>query len=181
MHFLDKYVHAVSWINDRVGWLAAFLVLPIFVLLLAEVFMRYALASPTVWLGQSAQMIFGAYALLSGGYLLLHRAHANVDILSSMLTRRQQAMLDIFTSILTFCFLGAFLYYATSMAIESFGRSERSISAWKQPIWPLKLLIPISAGLLLLQAIAKLIEDVRIAAVGAPAARERDADTAEKV
>lgn len=181
MQILDRYVRGVGWINDRIGWLAAFLILPIFALLLAEVFMRYGLASPTVWISQSAQMLFGAYALMAGGYLLLHRGHANVDILSSMLTTRQQAMVDIFTSILTFCFLGAFLYYATSMAIESVGRFERSISAWKQPIWPLKLLIPISAGLLLLQAIAKLIEDIQIALHGAPAAPDRDANAAEKV
>lgn len=179
MRMLDHFVRAISWLNERVGRFAAYLVLPVFVLLLVEVFMRYALASPTVWLGQSAQMLFGAYALLSGGYLLLHRGHANVDILSSMLSPRRQAMVDIFTSVLTFCFLGAFLYFGASMAIESVERMERSISAWKQPIWPLKLLIPISAGLLLLQAVAKLIEDIRIARHGAPV--EHAPETTEKV
>ncbi|WP_157018108.1 TRAP transporter small permease subunit [Mesorhizobium xinjiangense] len=181
MTILERFVRGVSWLNEKVGWLAAFLILPIFVLLLAEVFMRYGMASPTVWLGESAQMLFGAYALLSGGYLLLHRGHANVDILSSRLTPRRQAAVDIFTSVLTFCFLGAFLYFATSMAVESVGRMERSISAWKQPIWPLKLLIPIAAGLLLLQALAKLIEDVRIVLHGAPAQTASPTETIEKV
>ncbi len=163
MPFLTCFATGVTRLNDRIGRLAALLILPIFAVLLLEVGLRYLAGSPTVWTNELAQMLFGAYALLSGGYLVAQNGHANVDILHNLLRPRTRAVLDILTSALMFLFIGALLYYGGSMAWESVSRFEHTMSAWNPPAWPLKSLIPIAAGLILLQGLVKLIGDVRVA------------------
>lgn len=174
----DWFIKGISYVNERVGRIAALLILPIFGLLLLEVGLRYVAGSPTVWTNELSQLLFGSYALLAGGYLVLHSGHANVDILHAALSPRVRAAVDIATSVLTFIFLLAFLYFGVSMGWESLSRMETSMSAWNPPIWPVKLLIPLSALLLLLQAIAKLIDDIRIA-TGREPTLPRDASALE--
>ncbi|MEX0759668.1 MAG: TRAP transporter small permease subunit [Tistlia sp.] len=161
MNVLCRFARGITRLNDRIGAVAAYLVLPIFALLLLEVGLRYWLGRPAVWTGELAQMLFGAYALLSGAYLLVHSGHANVDILHGALPPRARAAVDVATSVLLFVFIGALLYFGSSIAWQSTARLETSMSAWNPPIWPLKLLIPIAALLVLLQGLAKLIADLQ--------------------
>ncbi len=137
-----------------------------FGLLILEVVRRYFLNSPTVWAGELTQMFFGAYVVLSGGYILASGGHVNVDILYSRLSRKTQAKLDIITSFLFFMFCVMMVYYGGSLAWESLSTFERSQSAWNPPIYPIKLMIPLGAGLLLLQGAAKLIRDILIVVKG---------------
>ena len=175
MALLAGFMRAITRLNDVVGRYAAFLILPIFGLLLLEVGLRYLAGAPMVWTGELAQMLFGAYALLAGGYLLVHGGHANVDILHGALSPRARAGVDVATSVLMFAFLGALLWFASSIAWESVARQETSMSAWNPPVWPLKLLVPIGVLLLLLQGIAKLIADLAALGVLPPGAVPPDA------
>lgn len=163
MAALQGFARIVTAINHWIGRWAAYLVIPIFLMLMAEVFLRYFAGKPVVWTNELSQMLFGVSAVLSGGYLMAHSGHANVDILSARLAPRARAAVDIFTSILFFLFVGALLYYGAALAFESVQRLEHSQSAWNPPIWPVKLCIPIGALLLLLQGIVKLIDDILVA------------------
>ena len=125
-----------------------------------EVIRRYLLNSPTVWANELTQMLFGAYIVLAGGYIMAQEGHVNVDILYSRLSRKAQAILDIITSVLFFLFSLMMVYYGSSLAWESLSTFEHSQSAWNPPIYPVKLTIPLGASLLLLQGIAKLIRDI---------------------
>lgn len=166
MKILDKTIRVIDWINDRAGNFLSLFVLIIFGLLLVEVIRRYLLNSPTVWGNELSQMLFGTYVVLSGGYILRWGGHVNVDILYSRLSRKTQAKLDIITSFLFFMFCVMMVYYGGSLAWESLSTFERSQSAWNPPIYPVKLTIPLGAGLLLLQGIAKLMRDILIVVKG---------------
>ncbi|EZQ18387.1 TRAP transporter small permease subunit [Halopseudomonas bauzanensis] len=163
MRAISAFMNGVTKVNEWVGRILAYLVIPIFVFILIEVFLRYLFNAPTVWTNELTQMLFGLYAVLSGGYILAHRGHVNVDIFHATLPRRVQATVDIFTSVLFFIFVMAFGWFGYEMAKESIATWETSYSAWNPPIWPIKLAIPIGAGLLLLQGIVKLIQDIAIA------------------
>ncbi len=52
------------------------------------------------------------------------------------------------------------LLYGGSLAWESLSIWEHSNSAWGPPLYPVKLMIPVGAFLLLLQGVAKLIRDI---------------------
>jgi TRAP-type mannitol/chloroaromatic compound transport system permease small subunit len=162
MSFLKAFLKFINAVNDRVGNLLSYFLFLFFALLFMEVILRYFFNSPTVWANELAQMFFGAYAILSGGYILRTGGHVNVDILYSRLSQKNKAALDIFTSLLFFLFCGMLLIYGGSLAWDSLSRFEHSQSAWNPPLYPAKLMIPLAALLLMLQGLAKLIRDVLI-------------------
>jgi len=162
MSILKAFLKLIDAVNDRVGNLLSYFLFFFFVLLLMEVILRYFFNSPTVWANELAQMLFGAYAILAGGYILRTGGHVNVDILYSRLSRKQRAVLDIVTSSLFFLFCGMLLVYGGSLAWDSLARFEHSQSAWNPPLYPAKLMIPLAALLLMLQGLAKLIRDIFI-------------------
>ncbi|MBT4638911.1 MAG: TRAP transporter small permease subunit [Deltaproteobacteria bacterium] len=127
---------------------------------MVEVIRRYIFNSPTVWGNELTQMMFGVYVVLPAGYILVSGGHVNVDILSSRLSPQKQALLDIISSFLFFIFTGFLVFYGSSLAWESVSMLETSQTAWDVPIYPIKLMIPLGAVLLLIQGIAKLIRDI---------------------
>lgn len=160
MSALRGFVNTINAINDWVGENLAYFLFGFFLLILLQVILRYVFNAPTVWAGELAQMLFGAYAVLAGGHILRIGGHVNVDIIYSRLSPRAKAAIDIFTSILFFLFCGMLLIYGGSMAWESLAQLETSGSAWDPPVYPLRLTIPLAALLLLIQGVAKLIVDI---------------------
>jgi TRAP-type mannitol/chloroaromatic compound transport system permease small subunit len=162
MRALHNAMRGITRLNDTLGRLVSLLVLVIFVLLIAEVLFRYVAGAPKVWTGELTQLLFGVYAVLSGGYIMAHGGHVNVDILYSRLSPRARAAVDVFTSFLFLVFVGALLYFGSALAWESLSFWEHSQSAWDPPIWPVKLAIPVGAALLLLQGLVKLLQDAMV-------------------
>ena len=162
MPFLKRFIKTIDAINDRVGKFLSYFLFAFFVLLFIEVILRYFFNSPTVWANELAQMLFGTYAILGGGYILLTGGHVNVDIVYSRFSMQTRAAIDIVTSLLFFLFCGMLLIYGGSLAWDSLSRFEHSQSAWNPPLYPTKLMIPIAAALLILQGITKLIRDFLI-------------------
>ena len=157
---LARFITSVNrWIGQAIAWA----ILPLFALLITDVLMRYFIGRPTTWTGELATMVFGVYAILGGGYLLAERGHVNVDIVYGTFSRRTKARVDIATSALFFLFVVVLLWQGWSLAADSVARWEASVNAWRGPIWPVKVAIPIAALLLLLQGIVRLINDILVA------------------
>jgi TRAP-type mannitol/chloroaromatic compound transport system permease small subunit len=170
MRALYALMCAITCLNEWVGRVTAYLIIPVFFLILAEVFMRYLFGAPAVWTNELAQLVFGVYAVMAGGYLAITNGHVNVDIIHSKFPVRTRALIDVLTSAMFFIFMGALLYFGVSLALESMETWEHSQSAWNPPIWPAKLMIPVAAALLLLQGIVKLLKDIlTVAGVALPA------------
>jgi TRAP-type mannitol/chloroaromatic compound transport system permease small subunit len=163
-----KLARAITRLNRWIGRATAWIILPIFALLILDVAMRYVVGRPAIWTSEFAQLIFGVYGVIGGGYLLAERAHVNVDILYGKLPRRRKALLDLATSILFFMFMAVLMYQGIDLAWESAAKLETSQSIWDPPVWPVKLMIPVAGLLLLLQGIVRLISDIRVL-MGLPA------------
>ncbi len=162
MPFLQRFIKTIDTINDRVGRFLSYFLFAFFGLLFIEVILRYFFNSPTVWANELAQMLFGTYAILGGGYILLIGGHVNVDLVYSRFSVKTRAAIDIGTSLLFFLFCGMLLIYGGSLSWDSLSRFEHSQSAWNPPLYPAKLMIPLAAALLILQGVTKLIRDFLI-------------------
>jgi TRAP-type mannitol/chloroaromatic compound transport system permease small subunit len=160
MGLVYSFMRGVTRVNELVGRWVAHLIFAIFLLLIVEVFLRYSFRSPTVWTNELAQLLFGAYAVLSGGYLLAHSGHVNVDIVYGKFPPRVRAWIDIATSVLFFAFAIVLFWQGWLFAYESVEKFETSQSAWNPSIWMFKVMIPLGAALLLLQGVVKLIQDI---------------------
>ncbi|WP_420391231.1 TRAP transporter small permease subunit [Acuticoccus sp.] len=148
--------------NRFIGKVLAWLIIPLFAFLFADVVMRYFVGSPAIWTSELATLMFGGYAILAGGYLMAERGHVNVDIIYGRFSRRRKAMVDVATSFLFFLFMIVLLWQGWSLAADSIERWERTMSAWKGPVWPVKAAIPVAAALLLAQGIVRVWADVRV-------------------
>jgi TRAP-type mannitol/chloroaromatic compound transport system permease small subunit len=157
-----KLLQAVTRLNLWIGKWAPLLIVPMFLMLVTDVAMRYWVGRPAVWTTELTQLVFGFYAVIGGGWLLVERAHVSVDIFYGGFSRKRKALVDILTSALFFLFLAVLLYQGSSMAWESAGKFETSQSTWNPQIWPVKIAIPVAGLLLLLQGIVRLVSDVRV-------------------
>jgi len=157
---INAILKAVDNINDWVGKVLSLGVLFMFALVLTEVIRRYFFNSPTVWGNELTQLTFGVYVVVCGGYILRWGGHVNVDILYGRFSIKGRAIIDMITFSLFLIFCGMMLAYGGSLAWESLSTFEHSQSAWNPPLYPVKLMIPTGAFLLLLQGIAKLVRDI---------------------
>lgn len=104
--------------------------------------------------------MFGVSGLLAGGYVLLHKAHVNLDLLYSRVSRRKQAILDLITAPIFFFIMVLFIWKGMDFTLISWKTLEHSSSPWGPPFYPVKTVIPIAVLLLLLQGMAKFIYDL---------------------
>lgn len=144
-----------EWSGRGVG-IALFLLVGV---LTYEVITRYVFNNPTIWAHQLSLFLFGTIGMIGGAYVLLHKAHVNLDIIYSRVSRRKQAILDLITAPLFFFIIILMMWVGGSFALRSWAILEPSSTVWAPPIYPFKTIIPVAAFLLLLQGVAKLIRD----------------------
>lgn len=159
---LSHIVDNIDSVSRYTGKVTSFSLLIVVVVALIEIVCRYILNRPTIFAYETAQFIFGAYFLLGGAYTLLYRQHIGMDVILSRLSVRNQAIVNAATSILTFLFCFVLLWKGGVFGVESVKHLEHSTSVWGPPVYPFKMMLPISGGLVLLQAIANLIKDLTL-------------------
>jgi TRAP-type mannitol/chloroaromatic compound transport system permease small subunit len=163
---MKKFLKFIDRMNELIGKAISFLILILVGVIVYEIFVRYVLNSPTIWAHEISQMVYGAYVILLGGYLQHRKGHVNVDILYLRFKPRTRAMIDLFTWLLFFAFCGVILLKGGEMAWDSFMYRETDSTVFAPPIYPLKMLIPLGALLLLLQGLVKYIGDIKVAITG---------------
>jgi TRAP-type mannitol/chloroaromatic compound transport system permease small subunit len=148
-------------ISEWCGKIFSWFIVTIIALSLYEVFTRRLLGKPTIWTHEIIGYCFCAAVLLTIGYTLKHRAHANVDILYDYLSPRTQAILDLIAYTV---FIGIFttflLYQGIKFAATSWAMMERTPSAFNFYIFPAKTLIPVGMFLLAVQMISDVIRRI---------------------
>lgn len=109
-----KMTRTIDAINEWLGRIVALLILPSIFIALYEVVMRYGFDSPTIWVNESIQILFGFYFLLGGSYTLLHRGHVRVDLLLHGLSARGKRNANIFAMLVAIFYLSV-LCWITGM------------------------------------------------------------------
>lgn len=150
----------IDRINTFISALTMWLIIPLTLLMIFDAFMRYFLNSPTIWGAELGLMCFGAYMILAGPSSILQKVQVGVDILTSHLAPRKRAMLNSFTYLFTFIFFLGLIYTSTVYAIESWQLGEESSSAWGQPMYHIKALIPIAMFLMMIQSFAEFLRNL---------------------
>jgi len=159
-------VQAIEALNGAVGRVSAVSLLGLIGLVVWEVFQRYVLQAPTTWSNELVSYIFAGYILLGGGYTLMHRDHVAMDIVYARLSPRTQATLDVLTAGFVIIYCAVLLRETAVMTYEAWETGQRAGSDWSPPLFPIYLVLPVGAALILLQAIAKLLRDLHMAFTG---------------
>ena len=158
---IENFLKYIDKLNEWVGRIVSYAVLFMVFTLCYEVFFRYVLNLPTIWVLEINQYVLCAYVALTGGYVMLYNSHVNVEILYEKFSPRTKAFINVLTSVFFFTVVIALLWKSSIMALEAWETSEESYSMLAAPLFPAKVTVPIGAFLMLLQGIAKLIRDIR--------------------
>ena len=157
--FLSKFVKVVEAVNYRLGRIMMyFIFVMIGILLWSSISKTFFL--PSLWTLEMAQFAMVAYFLLGGPYAMQMGANVRMDLLYGGWSVRKKAWVDAFTVIFLLIYLGVLLYGGIESLSYSLQYNERSPTAWRPYLWPIKALMCLGVFLMLMQALAELIKDI---------------------
>ena len=170
----------VDAVNYRVGRIMMYgIFVMIGILLWSSISKTFFL--PSLWTLEIAQFALVAYYIMGGPYSMQLGSNVRMDLFYGQWSTRKKAKFDAFTVLFLIFYLGVLLYgglgstayslghfgtepvqYLTGLITgsESTGRLERSPTAWRPYLWPIKTLMCIGIFLMLLQAISELLKDI---------------------
>lgn len=161
MKTIRAIVNQIDAISEWSGRIFSWFVVTIILLSLFEVFTRRILGKPTIWTHETLSYLFAATVMLTMGYTLKYKAHANVDILYQRFTPKTRAILDVITFIVFLGFFTViFLWQGVIFAATSWAMLERTPSAFNFYVFPAKTLLPTGAFLLLLQGASDFVRNI---------------------
>jgi len=113
-----------------------------------------------MWTLEMAQFTMVAYYMLGGPYSLQLDSNVRMDLLYGRWSDRQKAWVDAFSIFALMFYLGVLLYGAVESTAYSLQYNERSPTAWRPYMAPIKIVMCLGIFLMLLQAIAFFFRDV---------------------
>ena len=125
---MEKFIHFFEslsiWVGRAFGWCIVILTLSV----VYEVFMRYVMNAPTVWVFDMMVQMYGALFLMAGAYALAQDAHVRGDVIYRLFPVRTQAWIDLILYI--------FFFFPGMMALVWFGYEIASDSwRYKEVSW----------------------------------------------
>ncbi|MBX2838363.1 MAG: TRAP transporter small permease subunit [Gammaproteobacteria bacterium] len=115
---------------------------------------------PSLWTLETAQFVMVAYYLFGGPYSIQLNSNVRMDLLYGRWSPKTKAWIDGFTVFFLLFYLGVLLYGAVESTAYSIEYNERSPTAWRPYLWPVKVAMCVAIFLMLLQVISEFIKDI---------------------
>ncbi|MBB3065248.1 TRAP transporter small permease subunit [Limibacillus halophilus] len=151
-----RYVEAVNRIVGRITMLLIFAMMG--VLLYSSIMKTVAI--PPLWTLEMAQFLMVGYFLLGGPYSMQLGEHVRMDLLYGAWSDRTKTQVDVITILFLIFYLALLLWGGLSSSGYALQYGERSYSAWRPYMAPIKIIMCIGIFMMLLQAIAMFIKDI---------------------
>ena len=157
-----KWIKYIDRISEWTGIAAAWLVLPLTLLVTYEVVMRDFFNQPSNWGYDVCWMIYGMSFMIGGAYTLLHKGHVRIDIVYNVMPPRTQRIFDSVVYLVFFLFVTiVFTWAGIKFAADAWISGEYlSTSTWKFPSSSHQNRHPVAYFLLSLQSLAELVRSL---------------------
>jgi TRAP-type mannitol/chloroaromatic compound transport system permease small subunit len=164
---IRAFLKVIDLISEWTGRICGWVILPLMMLVVIEVVLRYFFNHPTIWNFEITVQLYAFHFMIVAAFALLHGSHVAIDVFSQMLSKRAKAILDVITyTIFFFPFLIIVLYQGIKYSAKAWILLEKSWSSFQAPLYPIKTVIPLMAFLLLVQGIAIFIRSLYFAVKG---------------
>ena len=161
MTLLLKLSQLIDWLNERVGKGAFWLVLIMTLISAGNATYRFIFNDSSNGMLEIQWYLFAAVFLLCSPYTLQKNEHVRIDVLSSKLSPRGLAVIDIIgTLFFLLPMVIVILWLSLPLVAESYKIHEYSANAGGLIRWPVKILLPIGFALLALQGISEMIKRI---------------------
>jgi TRAP-type mannitol/chloroaromatic compound transport system permease small subunit len=179
---VQRVLHTAEGISTWVGKAFAWLIVALMLMVVIEVFKRYALNMPTAWIFDASNMLYGTLFMMGGAYALAHDGHVRGDFLYGNMKPRTQAALDLVLYVLFFLpgvaalTWSGWTYFGDSLRIR-----ETTFNATPLPVYPFKAVIPIAGALVLMQGLSEMLRCIVCLRTGEWTDRLKDAEEIDVV
>ena len=179
----QRWLYTTDRISTWAGKVAAWLIIGLMTVVCVEVFKRYILNSPTAFIFDITNMLYGTLFMMCGAYTLAQNAHVRGDFLYSSMRPRTQATLDLVLYVAFFIpgILGL-IYAGYDYALDSWRIREHSnVTSEGPPVYQFKAIIPLAGILVMLQGLAEISRCVVCLRTGQWPERLKDAEEIDVV
>jgi TRAP-type mannitol/chloroaromatic compound transport system permease small subunit len=183
------YVRWVDAINYRLGRIVMYgIFVMVGILMWSSISKTFFL--PSLWTLEMAQFAMVSYYILGGPYSIQMGSNVRMDLFYHTWSDRKKAQFDAITVVVLAFYLGVLLYGAVdsfayslghfkgtpfafmwelvvafitggpTAAGEVLGYLERSPTAWRPILWPIKFIMMLGILLMLLQALSEFFKDI---------------------
>ena len=159
MQGMLKFCGVIDGLNERVGRAAIWMVLIVVAISAGNALFRFAFNMSSNGLLEIQWYLFSAIFMFCSGYVLKRNEHIRIDVIAGRLSPRAQNWIDVFgflVFLLPMAIMVAYLSWPVFM--NAWNSGEMSPNPGGLIRWPVRLLMPIGFGLLILQAISELIK-----------------------
>ena len=161
MSALLGFSRTVDGFNELIGKLIRWLVLAAVLISAGNAIVRKAFN-----IGSNAYLevqwyLFAAVFMLGAGYAFLRNAHVRIDFISSKLSKRTNAVIDILgivVFVIPLCLI--LIVLSWPFFINAWNTGEMSSNASGLIRWPVYLLVPVGFSILLLQSLSELVKRI---------------------
>lgn len=160
MQLARRYIMLVDRFNRWIGRIVMYGIFVMMgILLWSSVSKAFFL--PSLWTLEMAQFAMVAYYILGGPYSIQMGSNVRMDLIYGEWSDRRKAQVDAITVLFLITYLGVLLWGGIDSTIYSFQYGgERSPTAWRPYLWPIKVIMCIGIFLMLLQALSELLKDI---------------------
>lgn len=177
-----KLLHTVDEISTWIGKAFSWLIVALMLMVVIEVFKRYALNAPTAWIFDASNMMYGTLFMMCGAYTLSQDGHVRGDFFYGSAAPRTQASLDLGLYILFFIpGVIALTWAGWTYAADSVAIREQTFNADPLPLYPFKAIIPLAGLIVLIQGLAEIVRCIVCIKTGEWPERLKDADEIDVV
>ena len=160
---------------ERTGRIVSWLTLAMVLVTLLVVILRYLFDIGSIALQESVTYMHAAVFMLAAAYTLKHDGHVRVDIFYRQRSPRVRAWIDLLGTLL---FLVPVCLYVIIVSVDYVGLSWSIREGSREAggldgVFLLKTVIPVMAGLLLLQGCSSMLRSLLVIA-GQPLSRDAD-------
>lgn len=157
--FMRGYVRIVDGVNYHIGRVIMYGIFVMMAILLwSSISKTYFM--PSLWTLEMAQFAMVAYYIMGGPYSMQLGSNVRMDLFYGRWSVTTRAWVDSFTVVFLIFFLGVLLYGGIDSLLYSLQYTERSPTAWRPVLWPIKTIMCVGLALMLLQAVSELFKDI---------------------
>jgi TRAP-type C4-dicarboxylate transport system permease small subunit len=130
------------------------------VVLTSSVVTRYLFKASTDWQDETAVFLLVGATFLCGAFVQSIRGHVGIEAVSTLLSKRADALRLIAVDVLCLAFCALFAWKSWTLLHEAWVDKQTTSSSWAPPLWIPYSLMTIGMTLLALQLLVHVTADV---------------------
>ncbi len=158
---LTKAGRVFDLLLDLFAILAGVVISFITISVCAGILSRYFLNRPISWVVEISEYGLLYMTFLVAAWVLRHEQHVSVDLVYSRLSRRNQSIAGIFTSIVAGIVFLLITFYGFKVTKHQFDTKYFTPTILEAPKFAITLIIPVGTSLLFIQIVRKIFRHVQ--------------------